>query len=543
VAETVDTERYRSLSQMCLARCAADGERTAFENMGATLTYGELERDSRAFAGYLARSLSLARGDRVAIMLPNMLQSPICILGALRAGLVVVNVNPLYTARELEHQLADSGARVIIVLENFAGTVEKVLAKTAVEHVIVTRVGDRLGGIKGVVANIVVRYVRRQVPPWHIKGAIAYADALTIGSGLDYLETEPGPDELAFLQYTGGTTGVAKGAMLSHRNVVANVLQLVAWVDPFIDRESDAVLTPLPLYHIFALTVNLFAFIELGVRNVLITNPRDMKSFVRTLSRTPIAFMTGVNTLFNALVSAPGFERVDFGALKVVLAGGMAVQSNVASRWKEVTGVSIVQGYGLTEASPVVSANPLDQQEFNGSIGLPLPNTDVVVLDDDGLRVPTGAIGEICVKGPQVMVGYWQRDDDSRATFTDDGWLRTGDIGRMDEQGYFYIEDRKKDVIIVSGFNVYPSEVEDVVTSHPGVVEAAAIGVEDERSGEAVKIFVVRRDQALTDKELLAYCRERLTGYKSPDFVEFVDELPKSNVGKVLRRELKKAKS
>ena len=524
---------------MCLKRCADYGEQSAFMSLGSSMAYSELDRRSRALAAYLIHRAGLQPGDRVAVMMPNLMQTPVTVLGVLRAGLVVVNVNPLYTARELEHQLKDSGARAIIVIENFASTVEQAIGSSSLEHVIVTRIGDELGGFRGMLANFVVRYVRRQVPAWSISAATSYSAVMDIGGGLDYEDPDLTQKDLAFLQYTGGTTGVAKGAMLTHGNVLANVAQLSAWVQPFIDRDNDAMLTPLPLYHIFALTVNLFLFIELGARNELIADPRDIKGFIKTLARGRYAFMTGVNTLFNALVHAEGIDKVDFSALKIVLGGGMAVQSDVATSWKALTGVPVIQGYGLTEASPVVTANPLDQQVFNGSIGLPLPDTDVAILDDDGQPVAIGEPGEICVKGPQVMAGYWQRPEETKETFTEDGWLKTGDIGRFDDEGYVYIEDRKKDIIIVSGFNVYPNEVEDVVTSHPSVVEAAAIGVPSERSGEAVKIFVVRSDDELTETQLMSYCRERLTGYKSPDIVEFVSELPKSNVGKVLRRVLK----
>ena len=539
VAATIQPLPYRSIAELSLSHSATDGDRIAFRNFGATLTFEELDRLSRHFAAYLSSGLGLARGERVAIMLPNLLQSPVALLGVLRAGLVAVNVNPLYTVRELEHQLADSGAKAIVVLENFAATVAKAKPASALDHVIVTSIGDTFGGVRGMVADFVVRFVRREVPAWHIDGALAYTDALAAGAGFDYEDPTLGPDDLAFLQYTGGTTGVAKGAMLSHGNIVANVMQLVAWVKPFIDPRVDRALTALPLYHIFALTVNLFTFLELGATTTLITNPRDMKGFVRELARGGFAFMTGVNTLFNGLLHAKGVDHVDFTRLRIVLAGGMAVQRDTADAWKRLTGVTITQGYGLTEASPVVSASPLDQTEFTGSVGLPLPDTDVAILDEQGQPVAGGEIGEVCVRGPQVMVGYWQRPDETKATFTDDGWLRTGDIGRLDAAGFLYIEDRKKDIIIVSGFNVYPNEVEDVVTAHPGVLEAAAVGVPSERSGEAVKVFVVKRDPGLTESELLDWCRERLTGYKSPDLVEFIDALPKSNVGKILRRELK----
>lgn len=539
VPAEIDADRYASLAELCLASCRRNGARIAFSNQGEDMSFAALDRRSRDFAAWLTREAGLESGDRVAVMLPNLLSSPVVLLGVLRAGLVAVNVNPLYTARELEHQLADSGARAIVVLENFAATLAQALPRTAVETVVLATVGDCLPPVRRWLTNFVVRHVRRLVPDYKLDRPWRFRDVLAAGAKLEYEDPVIGPEALAFLQYTGGTTGVAKGAMLTHRNLVANVLQASAWVHPFFDSERDSAVTALPLYHIFALTVNLFTFVELGAKNLLITNPRDLKSFVRELSRHRPAFMTGVNTLFNGLLHTPGFDRLDFSSLRVSLAGGMAVQEDVARGWREVTGVVITQGYGLTEASPVVSANRLDIAEFNGSVGLPFPSTDVVILDESGQPAAADEAGEICVRGPQVMKGYWQRPEETAASFTTDGWLKTGDIARMDADGRIYIEDRKTDLIIVSGFNVYPSEVENVVTTHPGVLEAAAVGVPDERSGEVVKIFVVRKDPALDEATLKAFCREQLTGYKSPDIVEFVDELPKTNVGKVLRRELK----
>jgi long-chain acyl-CoA synthetase len=540
VPTEIDPERYSSLAALCIQSCQRHPERVGFTNQGTDLRFAELESQSRSFAAWLTRKAGLSRGDRVAVMLPNLLQSPIVLLGALRAGAVVVNVNPLYTARELEHQLKDSGARAIVVLENFAHTVQRIQSATDIEQVVVTGIGDCLPPLKRALTNFVVRHIKRLVPRYEPAAADSFTDVLRQGARLAYRDPELTSEDLAFLQYTGGTTGVSKGAMLTHRNMVANVLQSSAWVHPFFEGARDACVTALPLYHVFALTVNLFSFIELGARNILITNPRDLKPFVAELARYRPAFMTGVNTMFNALLHTPGFDRLDFSSLKVALAGGMAVQEDVARSWREVTGVVITQGYGLTEASPVVSANRLDIDRFDGSVGLPFPSTDVVILDDSDQPLGADQVGELCVKGPQVMRGYWQRPDETSATFTSDGWLRTGDIARIDADGRIRIEDRKKDLIIVSGFNVYPNEVENIVTTHPGVLEAAAIGVPSEKSGEAVKIFVVRKDPLLEEKELLAYCRERMTGYKTPDIVQFVDSLPKSNVGKVLRRELKK---
>lgn len=539
VPPEIDADSYASLAALCLESCREQGDHIAFSNQGADLTFAELESRSRDFAAWLTVEAGLEKGDRVAVMLPNLLQSPITILGILRAGLVVVNVNPLYTVPELEHQLKDSGARAIVVLENFAGTLGKALPATAVETVVIATVGDCLPPARRWLTNFVVRRIKRLVPPFRLEGATRMLDALRRGRSLTYSDPDIESDDIAFLQYTGGTTGVAKGAMLTQRNLIANVLQASAWVHPFFDGGRDTSVTALPLYHIFALTVNLFTFIRLGARNLLITNPRDMKGFVAELARHRPAFMTGVNTLFNGLLHAPGFESLDFGALKISLAGGMAVQEDVAAHWKRVTGVAITQGYGLTEASPIVSANRLDLDQFNGSVGMPFPSTDVYIAGESDQPLGVDEIGELCVKGPQVMKGYWQRPDETSKVFTSDGWLRTGDIARIDASGRIYIEDRKKDLIIVSGFNVYPNEVENVVTTHPGVLEAAAIGVPSAKSGEAVKIFVVRKDPSLDEASLKAWCRERMTGYKSPDIVEFVESLPKSNVGKILRRELK----
>jgi long-chain acyl-CoA synthetase len=511
----------------------------AFTNRGTTLTYGEVERLSRAFAAYLQSIPGLTPGERVAVMLPNLLQYPVVAFAILRAGLIVVNVNPLYTARELEQQLTDSGARAVVVLENFAHTLEKGLAGTAVRTVIVTEIGDHFPWVKRLVTNFVVRRVMRLIPPWRISGAIRYSEAISAGRSMRYSDVPVGGSDVALLQYTGGTTGVAKGAMLTHRNMVSNVLQAVAWARPFIRGPGDVVVTALPLYHIFSLTANLFAFVELGGRNLLITNPRDLPAFVAELKRGPFTYITGVNTLFNALLHTPGFEAVDFSELKVSMGGGMAVQKAVAEAWQRVTGVPLAQGYGLTETSPIVCANPLDGQAFNGSVGLPLPSTEVGIVAEDGRWLEHGEPGEICVRGPQVMAGYWRRPEETEQVLSADGWLKTGDIGHMDARGFVFIEDRKKDLIKVSGFNVYPNEIEDVVAEHPGVREVAAIGVSSEHSGEAVKLFVVRKDPSLTAAELLDFCRERLTAYKIPRVVEFRDELPKTQVGKILRRALK----
>jgi long-chain acyl-CoA synthetase len=538
VPAEIDPDRYSSLVALLEASFARFSAQPAFTNLGTTLKFRDVERLSRAFAAYL-QTLGLERGDRVAIMVPNTLQSPVALFGILRAGLVAVNVNPMYTITELGHQLADSGARAVIVLENFAHTVAAALPQTNVETVIVTRLGDHCAPLKRAVVNFVVKHVKKLVRPWEIPGAVAYRDALQRGATQAYTAPRLAGSDLAFLQYTGGTTGRAKGAMLTQRNMVANTLQAAAWARPFYAPDAGVLVTPLPLYHVYSLTANLFCFMELGAHNLLITDPRDFKGFIAQLRKVRFAFMTGVNTLFNALLHTPGFAELDFSALRVVMGGGMAVQRDVAARWKAVTGVVIAQGYGLTEASPIVTGNPLHLTEFNGSVGVPFPSTEVEIFDEHGKALPPGAVGEICVRGPQVMAGYWGRPDETEQVLFGDGWLRTGDIGRLDDKGFVFIEDRKKDVIVVSGFKVYPNEIEDVATLQKGVREAAAIGVPDSQSGEVVKLFVVRSDASLTTADVLAHARSHLTGYKVPRHVEFVASLPKTNVGKVLRRALK----
>ena len=539
VPATIDPDQYPSLAAMLEASCARFAAQPAFTNLATTLTFADVERASRAFAAYLQSLPAAKAGDRVAIMVPNTLQSAVVLFGILRAGMVAVNVNPMYTAPELAHQLADSGARAVIVLENFAHTVAAALPNTAVTTVIVTRLGDHCAPLKRALVNFVVKYVKKLVRPWHVAGAVQYRDALARGAALPYAAPALTGRDLAFLQYTGGTTGRAKGAMLTHRNMVANSLQAAAWARPFFTTGTSVIVTPLPLYHIYSLTANLFCFIELGGHNLLITDPRDIKGFIAQLRKQPFGFMTGVNTLFNALLHAPGFSSIDFSSLRVCMGGGMAVQREVATRWQAVTGVPIAQGYGLTEASPIVTANPLHLEEFNGSVGVPFPSTEVAIFDDGGRELGTGEAGEICARGPQVMAGYWQRPEETAEVMFGDGWLRTGDIGRLDAAGYLFIEDRKKDVIVVSGFKVYPNEIEDVATRQAGVLEAAAIGVPDAQSGEVVKLFVVRKDSKLTAADVLAHARQNLTGYKIPRHVEFLSELPKTNVGKVLRRALK----
>jgi len=539
VPAEIDPDRYPSLVALLEASFARFAPQSAFTNLGTTITFADVERLSRAFAAYLQALPGAKSGDRVAVMVPNALQSPVLVLGILRAGMVVVNVNPMYTVPELEHQLADSGARTVVVLENFAHTVAAALPRTAIKTVIVTRLGDHCSLLKRAVVNFVVKYVKKLVRPWRIAGAVDYRAALVRGARLAYSAPRLTGSDLAFLQYTGGTTGRAKGAMLTQRNMVANTLQAAAWAKPFFSADNRVIVTPLPLYHVYALTANLFCFLELGGHNVLVTDPRDLKSLVALLRKTKFGFMTGVNTLFNALLNAPGFDTIDFSSLRVCMGGGMAVQRDVAERWQAVTGVPIAQGYGLTEASPILTGNPLHLRGFNGSVGVPFPSTEVAIFDDSGNQLGADEAGEICAHGPQIMAGYWQRPDETAKVMFGDGWLRTGDIGRLDAQGYLFIEDRKKDVIVVSGFKVYPNEIEDVIARQPGVHEAAAIGVPDAKSGEVVKLFIVRKDPNLTVADVLTHARQNLTGYKMPHHVEFVDELPKSNVGKVLRRALK----
>jgi long-chain acyl-CoA synthetase len=538
VPADIDADAYPSLKEAIEEAFTTYRQLPAFTNMGASLTYTQLDELSRAFAAWLQHKSGLVRGDRVALMMPNILQYPIALFGTLRAGMVVVNTNPLYTPRELEHQLIDSGAKAIVIVENFAHVLQQVLPRTNLKNVLVTGVGDLLGTTKGLVVNFVLRHVRKQVPPWKMPGAVSFKNVLGMGLGLKMEPVNLGPEDIAFLQYTGGTTGVAKAAILSHRNMVANLLQSLAWIRPALQAGGGRiVITALPLYHIFALTSNCLAFLPLGARNVLITNPRDFPGFVAELKKYKFNFLSGVNTLFNALLHTPGFESVDFSGLRATFAGGMALQPVVAARWKEVTGGAIAQGWGLTETSPMVTANPIGLP-FNGSVGLPVSSTDVSIRDDAGQELPVNGVGEICVFGPQVMRGYWNRPDETEKVMFGD-WLRTGDIGRMDAQGFVYIEDRKKDMILVSGFNVYPNEIESVAAAHPGVLEVAAVAQPDENSGEVVALFVVKKDPNLTAEALIAFCRKELTGYKVPKHVYFRTELPKTNVGKILRRALR----
>jgi long-chain acyl-CoA synthetase len=535
----IDVNAYRSVAAVFEESFQKFRDRPAYKNFGKVLTYGQIDELSTAFAGYLSGELGLKKGDRLAIMLPNLLQYPIVLFGALRLGLTVVNTNPLYTARELHHQLEDSGAKALVVLDNFAATAEQALDGTQVRNVITTGVGDMIGFPKGNIINFVVKHIRKEVPAYKLPMSIRFKDAIARGKSHPMPKTDIGHDDIAFLQYTGGTTGVAKGAMLTHRNMVANMLQADAWISGAAKQGEEIIVTALPLYHIFSLTANGLVFTRMGALNLLITNPRDMKSFVKELSKERFTAITGVNTLFNGLLNTPGFADLDFSALHLSLGGGMAVQRSVAERWKKTTGITLAEAYGLTETSPAACINPLDIKEYNGSIGLPIPSTYVQIWTDDGQALPIGEVGELCIKGPQVMKGYWNRPDETAKVLDANGWLRTGDIARMDANGYLYIVDRKKDMILVSGFNVYPNEIEDIVMHHPGVAEVAAVGVDDEHSGEVVKIFVVRKDPSLTEEALREYCRENLTGYKRPKQIEFRDSLPKTNVGKILRRELR----
>ncbi|MGO8798093.1 MAG: long-chain-fatty-acid--CoA ligase [Roseiarcus sp.] len=539
VPAEVDATAYRSLGEVFEMSAAKFGPRAAFVNMGTAISFSEMERLTRDFAAYLQTVLKLPRGARVALMMPNVLQYPIALFGALRAGYVVVNCNPLYTARELQHQLADSGALAIVVVENFASVVEQVIAQTAVKHVVVTGLGDMLGFPKGMAVNFAVKYVKRMIPAWRLPGAVPFRTALRLGGRASFERVDVGPDDLAFLQYTGGTTGLPKGAMLSHGNIIANLQQAHAWLKPALEEGRETIITALPLYHVFALTVNCLVFTKIGATNVLITNPRDIPGFVKELANHPFTVITGVNTLFNALLNNPDFGRLDFRLLRLSVGGGMAVQRAVADKWKQVTGKPLIEGYGLTETSPSVTMNPLDLPDFNGSIGLPLPSTEIAIRDDDGRDLSVGEVGELCVRGPQVMKGYWGRPDETAKVMTPDGFLRTGDVAVVDEVGFVRIVDRKKDMIIVSGFNVYPNELEEVVAMCAGVLEVGAFGVPDRVSGEAVRIAIVRKDPTLTAQDVIAHCRKHLTGYKIPRHVEFRDELPKTAVGKILRRALR----
>ncbi|MDZ5631751.1 MULTISPECIES: long-chain fatty acid--CoA ligase [unclassified Janthinobacterium] len=541
VPADIDPDQYRSLVHLLEEAFQKYADRNAYVCMDKFLTYAELDTYSRQLGAWL-QSRGLKKGARVALMMPNVLQYPVAIAAVLRAGYTVVNVNPLYTPRELEHQLNDSGSEAIIVLENFAHTLEQVLGKTAVKHIVVASMGEMLGGLKGMIVNFVVRNVKKMVPAYSLPNAMRFKQALALGSRMKLTPVELGINDPAFLQYTGGTTGVSKGATLSHRNVIANVLQSEAWSGAALDQNSKEqmiIVCALPLYHIFALTACAMWGTRVGALNILIPNPRDIPGLIKELGKYKFNLLPAVNTLYNALVNHPDFAKLDFSGLKIANGGGMAVQQAVNDKWLQVTGVSIIEGYGLSETSPVATCNRADSTAFSGTIGLPIPSTEIAILDDDGKEVPLGQTGEIAIRGPQVMSGYWNRPDETAKVMTPDGYFKSGDVGIMDERGYVKIVDRKKDMILVSGFNVYPNEVEAVIAAHPGVLECACVGVPDEHSGEAVKVFVVRKDPNLTQAVLAAYCKEQFTGYKRPKYIEFRDELPKTNVGKILRRALR----
>jgi len=537
VQQDIDPGRYQSVVELLDQSVKKYGDQPAYVNFGRTLSFNDIDKYSRNFAAYLQNS-GLNPGDRIAIQMPNLLQYPIVLFGSLRAGLIVVNTNPLYTPREMEHQFKDAGVKAIVILANFASNLEKIVGRTNIQHVIITEMGDQIGGLKGKLVSFIVRKVKKMVPRYSIAMGLKYKDVMAKGEKLVFNPIDIKQSDIAFLQYTGGTTGVAMGATLSHKNIVSNMLQIREWMRPRLKEREEVVITALPLYHIFALTVNCLCMLQLGAKNILITNPRDLDSFIKELKKYPFTFISGVNTLFNGLLNHPSFKEIDFSLLKVSVGGGMAVQRYVAETWEGVTGCPLVEGYGLSETSPVLSCNPIDGKHQIGTIGLPVPGTEMAVFDDDGKKVKTGEAGEICARGYQVMKGYWNREEETRNAFFED-WFRTGDIGVMKEDGYFKIVDRKKDMILVSGFNVYPNEIEDVIALHEGVLEVAAIGIPDERTGEAIKLFITKKDPNLTVEDVLQHCRENLTKYKIPKQIEFIEELPKSNVGKIIRRILR----
>lgn len=539
VPHEININEYKNLVDIMEQAFEKYKSRPSFTCMGKSFTYGELDSLSQKFASYLQNNLGLKKGDRVALMMPNILQYPIALFGALRAGMVVANVNPLYTDRELEHQLNDTGAETIVIFENSAHILSKIVKKTKVKNIITTQIGDLLPFPKSLLVNFVIKKVKKMVPDFNFKKSVKFNDVLAHGVESKFKPVELTLDDLAFLQYTGGTTGVSKGAVLTHGNIVANMIQARAWIRPVIKDGEEIMITPLPLYHIFSLTANCFVFSSIGAQNILITNPRDIKGFVKEMSKYSFTAITGVNTLFNSLLNNEEFKKLDFSNLRITLGGGMAVQKAVAQKWKALTGKPLIEAYGLTETSPAACINPMNLPEYNGSIGLPISSTEVKILDDEGVEVAQGETGELAIKGPQVMQGYWQKPDETANVMTRDGFFKTGDIALMDKDGFFKIVDRKKDMILVSGFNVYPNEIEDAVSAHPDILEAAAIGISNEKSGEAVKLFVVKKNEKLTEKEVTDFCRTVLTGYKVPRFVEFRSELPKSNVGKILRKDLR----
>lgn len=539
VPQTIDVNEFKNITEILEYGFAKFTSRPAFHNMGTTLTFGQIDTLSRRFASYLQNDLGLQKGDRVAIMMPNILQYPIALFGILRAGLIAVNVNPLYTPRELEHQMKDSGAKAIVLFANSASTLEKVIAQTPIKHVILTQIGDMLNFPKNYIVNFVIKKVKKMVPDYNLPNVIDFKSCLEKGDPAKYKKPVMVHDDIAFLQYTGGTTGVAKGAILSQGNIVANMLQARAWIKNYIADGQEILITPLPLYHIFSLTANCFVFCSVGALNILITNPRDIPGFVKEMKKWKFTAITGVNTLFNGLLNNADFRNLDFSGLKVALGGGMAVQKGVADRWREVTKKPLIEAYGLTETSPAACINPMTLKDYNGYIGLPIPSTDLEIKDDNNQALAIGEVGELCIRGPQVMKGYWMRPEETEKVMTPDGFFRTGDLGFMTPEGYVKIVDRKKDMILVSGFNVYPNELEDVISMNAKVLECAAVGVPDEKAGEAIKVYIVKKDDTLTKEEVIAHCREQLTSYKVPKYVEFRTELPKTNVGKILRKDLR----
>ncbi len=539
VSPEINLNQYQNLVEVFNESCRINKDQPAYTNMGVTLTYEKVETLTNQFAAFLQNELKLKKGDRIAIQMPNLLQFPIAVFGALKAGLIVVNTNPLYTAHEMEHQFKDSGAKAIVILANYASLLEKIINKTQVQSVIVTEIGDLFPFPKSLVVNTVVKHVKKMIPSYKIPQAYRFNLALELGAKTSLTSVDLKQSDIAFLQYTGGTTGVAKGAVLTHQNILANMLQIVSWMGTKLKKKEEVAITALPMYHIFSLTVNCLSFMWFGAQNILITNPRDIPGFIKELRNTPFSIITGVNTLYNALMNHPDFTKINFSKLKVSVAGAMALQRTVCEKWKDLTGTTLVEGFGLTETSPVVCVNPINGGDKIGTIGVPVPSTDVKFVDDDGHEVKLGEPGELCVRGPQVMQGYWNRPDETALVLSKDGWLKTGDIAQIDAQGFVKIVDRKKDMILVSGFNVYPNEVEDAIASHPKVLEVAAVGLKDEHSGEVVKVFVVKKDPTLTENEVIDYAKESLTNYKVPKFVEFKTELPKTNVGKILRRALR----
>lgn len=538
IPEQIDVNQYSSIVQVIDEACKKYQKLPAFTNMGESLTFSQVNKYSDQFAAFLQNELNLKKGDRIAIQMPNALQYPIALFGALKAGLIVVNTNPLYTVKEMEHQFKDSGIKAIVILANFAVNLEKILPHFPHINIVVTELGDMFKPVKKLLVNSVVKYVKKMVPAYSLPGSYSFGEALSIGAKQKFQKVDIKADDIAFLQYTGGTTGVSKGAILTNKNIIANMLQAKEWMAPLLKDGEEKIITALPLYHIFSLTVNCLIFMQKGGENILITNPKDIPAFIKELKKNKFTVMTGVNTLFNALMNNPAFSEIDFKSLKLSVAGAMALQKAVAEKWKVKTGTPVIEGYGLTEASPIVCCNPVGGGDKVGTIGMPVPSTEVKLLDDDGKEVAPGEPGELCVKGPQVMQGYWNRQDETDKVIKN-GWLHTGDVAVSDPTGFFKIVDRKKDMILVSGFNVYPNEIEDVVATHPGVLEVAAVGVPDEHSGEAVKLFVVKKDPNLKEQDLIDFCKDKLTNYKRPKSVEWRKELPKTNVGKILRRELR----